>query len=52
MVDINNHLGHCISYNQVCGIMTALAQKDQVLAQKGTAFALKPKTEQNVLLGR
>ena len=50
VVDINNSLGHCISYNLVCDIETALARKAQVLAEKDTALALKPLTERDSVL--
>ena len=41
-VEVLNHLGHSISYNSVCSIETAQAQKAQILANQNQALPLKP----------
>ena len=50
VIDINNRLGHCITYNQACDVETALAQKAQKMATMDTALNLKPRTETDVVL--
>ena len=41
-MEVLNHLGHSISYNNVCSIETAQAQKAQILVNKNKALPLKP----------
>ena len=50
VIDINHRLGHCISYNEVCDVETALAQKAQALALTDTILELQPKRENEVVL--
>jgi hypothetical protein len=50
VIDINNRLGHCISYNKTCEIETALAEKAQQLSLGNNALSLQPLNESDIVL--
>ena len=50
VVEVLNHLGHSISYTNVCDIETAQAQKAQVLATNSKSLPVKPATPEDTIL--
>ena len=50
VVEINNKLGHCISYPLTCEIETAQARTAQILADSSSILPLKPQNEGDTVL--